>query len=33
MNYFDYAEFAIEIRKDLPAGYSAYWQHLAKPGN
>jgi hypothetical protein len=33
MNYFDYSAFAIEIRKDLPAAYAAYWQQLAKPGN
>ena len=33
MNYFDYSEFEIEIREDLPATYAAYWTQLAKPGN
>jgi hypothetical protein len=33
MNYFDYSEFEIEIREDLPATYVTYWTQLAKPGN
>lgn len=33
MSHFDYSELEIEIRKDIPATYAAYWQRLAAPGN